>query len=216
MFTVRSIDMNPCANVTKEEVWSIVRGVGKRNIWAVPAGEVSRRLASHPWVRTVSVRKSFPDRLVVRIGEQRPVAMVNLDALWYVSDEGKPFKRLTAYDPKDLAIITGFSVGDLRAKDAVTARNFRKSLDLLRLAEAGPLRKNLSEVHLRRPGGVHARDPGHRRPVQDRRDGFPEGDTAGGGGAAEGVGPWQVSGHRRPQDGGPHLRAAGGMNGHGA
>lgn len=147
MFTVRSIEMNPCANVTKEEVWSIVRGVGKRNIWTVPVGEISRRLSSHPWVRTVSVRKSFPDRLVVLIGEQRPVAMVNLDALWYVNDEGKPFKRLTAYDPKNLAIVTGFSASDLRAKDAVTAGNFRKSLELLALAEAGPLRKNLSEVN---------------------------------------------------------------------
>jgi cell division protein FtsQ len=147
MFSVRSIDMNPCANVTKEEVWSILRDGGKRNIWNVPVREVSRKLASHPWIRSVSVRRSFPDRLVVRIEEQRPVAMVNLDALWYVNDEGKPFKRLTAYDPKNLAIITGFSVGDLRAKDAVTARNFRKSLDLLLLAEAGPMRKNLSEVH---------------------------------------------------------------------
>lgn len=147
MFSVRSIDMNPCANVTKEEVWSIIRGGGKRNIWNVPVRDVSRKLASHPWVRSVSVRRSFPDRLVVRIEEQRPVAMVNLDALWYVNDEGKPFKRLTAYDPKNLAIVTGFSVGDLRAKDAVTARNFRKALDLLLLAEAGPLRKNLSEVH---------------------------------------------------------------------
>jgi len=147
MFSIREIEMNRCANVTKEEVWSVVRGVGKRNIWTLPVGEVSRRLASHPWVRTVSVRKSFPDRLVIRIVEQRPVAMVNLDALWYVNDEGKPFKRLTAYDPKDLAIVTGFSVSDLRAKDAVTTRNFRKSLELLMLAEAGPLRKNLSEVH---------------------------------------------------------------------
>jgi cell division protein FtsQ len=147
LFSVRSIDMNPCANVTLEEVWTIVRGGGKGNIWTVPAREVSRRLAAHPWVRSVSVRKAFPDRLVVRIEEHRPVAMVNLDALWYVNDEGKLFKRLTAYDPKNLAIVTGFSVGDFRARDAVTIRNFRKALELLRLAEAGPLRKNLSEVH---------------------------------------------------------------------
>ncbi len=147
LFSVRSIDMNPCANVTQEEVWTIVRGGGKGNIWTVPAREVSRKLASHPWIRSVSVRKAFPDRLVVRIEEHRPVAMVNLDALWYVNDEGKLFKRLTAYDPKNLAIVTGFSAGDLRGRDAVTIRNFRKALDLLRLAEAGPLRKNLSEVH---------------------------------------------------------------------
>jgi len=29
----------------------------------------------------------------------------------------------------------------------VTLRNFRKTLELLRMAEAGPLRQNLSEVH---------------------------------------------------------------------
>jgi cell division protein FtsQ len=147
LFSVRSVEMNRCANVTQEEVWTVVRGGGKRNIWTVPVREVSRKLASHPWIRSVSVRKVFPDRLVVRIEEHRPVAMVNLDVLWYVNDEGRLFKRLTAYDPKDLAIVTGFSAGDLRAKDAVTTRSFRKALDLLRTAEAGPLRKNLSEVH---------------------------------------------------------------------
>jgi len=41
-------------------------------------------------VRSVSVRKAFPDRLVVRIEERRPVAMVNLDALYYVDAEGAP------------------------------------------------------------------------------------------------------------------------------
>jgi len=147
MFSIRSIEMNPCPNVTKEEVWSVVRRGGKGNIWTVPVRDVSSQLMSHPWVSSVSVRKSFPDRLVVRIEEHRPIAMVNLDALWYVNDAGVLFKRLTAYDQKDLAIVTGFSVGDLRARDAVTARNFRGALELLQLAEAGPLRKNLSEVH---------------------------------------------------------------------
>jgi cell division protein FtsQ len=147
LFAVRTIDMNPCANVTQEEVWTIVRGGGSTNIWSVPAREVSRKLSAHPWIRAVSVRKAFPDRLVVRIEEHRPVAMVNLDALWYVNSEGKPFKRLTTYDPKNLAIITGFSVKELRSGDAVTVRNFRRTLELLQLAEAGPLRKNLSEVH---------------------------------------------------------------------
>jgi cell division protein FtsQ len=147
MFSVKSIEMNQCPNVTKEEIWSIVRGGGKHNIWTVPVRDVSGRLASHPWIRSVSVRKSFPDLLVVRIEEHQPVAMVNLDALWYVDDEGVLFKRLTAYDRKDMAIVTGFSVGDLRARDAITMRNFIGALDLLQLAEAGSLRKNLSEVH---------------------------------------------------------------------
>lgn len=162
LFTVRTIDMNRCSNVSLEEVWAIVRGDGSGILWSVPAKEVARRLSGHPWVRSVSVRKSFPDRLVVRIQERTPVAMVNLDALHYLDEEGRPFKRLTAYDPKNLAIVTGFSRGDLLRKDPVTMRDLRKTLDLLRGVEAGALRRNVSEIHFDAQDGytVVTRDAG--------------------------------------------------------
>lgn len=162
LFTVRTVDMNRCPNVSLEEVWAIVRGDGSGNLWSVPAKEVARRLAGHPWVRSVSVRKSFPDRLVVRIRERAPVAMVNLDVLHYLDEEGRPFKRLTAYDPKNLAIVTGFSREDLLRKDPVTMRDLRKTLDLLRGVEAGALRRNVSEIHFDAQDGytVVTRDAG--------------------------------------------------------
>jgi len=162
LFTVRTVDMNRCANVSMEEVWVILRGRGAGNLWSVPAREVARRLSSHPWVRTVSVRKSFPDRLVVRIEERTPIAMVNLDVLHYLDEEGRPFKRLTAYDRKNLAIVTGFSRQELLRKDPVTLRDLRKTLDLLRGVEAGPLRQNVSEIHFDAQDGytVVTRDAG--------------------------------------------------------
>ena len=147
LFAVRTIDMNRCANVSLEEVWAIVRGEGSGVLWSVPAKEITRRLSAHPWVRSVSIRKSFPDRLVVRIQERTPVAMVNLDVLHYLDEEGRPFKRLTSYDPKNLAIVTGFSREELLRKDPVTVRDLRKTLDLLQGVEAGALRQNVSEVH---------------------------------------------------------------------
>ncbi|MHB1012681.1 MAG: cell division protein FtsQ/DivIB [Desulfobacteria bacterium] len=162
LFTVRTIDMNRCANVSLEEVWAIVRGDGSGILWSVPAKEIARRLSGDPWVRSVSVRKSFPDRLVVRIQERTPVAMVNLDVLHYLDEEGRPFKRLTAYDPKNLAIVTGFSRAELLRKDPVTARDLRKTLDLLRGVEAGALRQNVSEIHFDAQDGytVVTRDTG--------------------------------------------------------
>src|SRR3970282_2239137 len=95
----------------------------------------------------VAVRKAFPDKLIVRIEEREPVAMINLDALYYVDETGSIFKRLTAYDAKNLPILTGFSRGDLVAKDPVTIRNLKKTIDLLHRTEAGVLRRNISEVH---------------------------------------------------------------------
>jgi cell division protein FtsQ len=162
LFTIRTVDMNRCANVSMEEVWVILRGRGAGNLWSVPVREVVRRLSSHPWVRSVSVRKAFPDRLVVRIEEMKPVAMVNLDALHYLDEEGRPFKRLTAYDRKNLAIVTGFSRQELLRKDPVTLRDLRKTLDLLRGVEAGALRQNVSEIHFDAQDGytVVTRDAG--------------------------------------------------------
>jgi len=162
LFTIRTVDMNRCANVSMEEVWVILRGRGAGNLWSVPVREVVRRLSAHPWVRSVSVRKAFPDRLVVRIEEMKPVAMVNLDALHYLDEEGRPFKRLTAYDRKNLAIVTGFSRQELLRKDPVTLRDLRKTLDLLRGVEAGALRQNVSEIHFDAQDGytVVTRDAG--------------------------------------------------------
>lgn len=147
LFSVRDIDMNPCAYVTKDEVSGILSGAPQGNIWSLSSRDIGRRLLSHPWVRSVSVRKAFPDRLVVRLEERKPAAMVNLDALYYVDDEGTIFKRLTAYDPKNFPILTGFSQRELSARDAVTLRNLKKTLELLRATESGVLRQNVSEVH---------------------------------------------------------------------
>ncbi len=161
-FAVRTVDMSRCANVSLEEVWAIVRGEGAGILWSVPSKEIARQLSAHPWVRSVSVRKSFPDRLIVRIQERTPVAMVNLDVLHYLDEEGRPFKRLTSYDPKSFAIVTGFSREDLLRKDPVAVRNLRKTLDLLRGVEAGSLRQNVSEIHFDAQDGytVVTRDTG--------------------------------------------------------
>ena len=147
IFSVRIVDMNPCNHVSSDEIAGVLKGVGRGNIWSLSREEIGRRILSHPFVREVAVRKAFPDKLVVRIEEREPVAMINLDALYYVDEQGSIFKRLTAYDAKNLPILTGFSRKDLAAKDPVAIRNLKKTIDLLQNAEAGVLRRNLSEVH---------------------------------------------------------------------
>ncbi|MDA8123337.1 MAG: FtsQ-type POTRA domain-containing protein [Deltaproteobacteria bacterium] len=147
LFSVRDIDMNRCAYVTRDEVYGILSGAPQGNIFSLSSRDIGRRLLSHPWVRSVSVRKALPDRLVVRIEERRPLAMINLDALYYVDEQGTIFKRLTTYDPKNFPIVTGFSPADLNARDAVTLQNLKRTLELLRCTESGVLRRNVSEVH---------------------------------------------------------------------
>ncbi len=147
IFSVRIVDMNSCTRVSRDEISAILKGVARGNIWSLSKEEIGRRILSHPFVREVTVRKAFPDKLVVTIEEREPVAMINLDALYYVDERGTIFKRLTAYDAKTFPILTGFSRDDLAAKDPVTIRNLKKTIELLRHAEAGALSRNISEVH---------------------------------------------------------------------
>jgi cell division protein FtsQ len=147
IFSVRVVDMNPCTYVKGDEISGILKGVARGNIWSLSKEEIGRRILSHPFVREVVVRKSFPDKLLVSIEEREPVAMVNLDALYYVDERGTIFKRLTAYDAKDFPILTGFSRADLASGDPVTTRNLERTIDLLRYAEASSLNRNISEVH---------------------------------------------------------------------
>ena len=110
IFSVRVVDMNECAHVSGNEIRGILKGAARGNIWLLSKEEIGRRILSHPFVRAVAVRKAFPDKLVLHIEEREPAAMINLDALYYVDEQGSIFKRLTAYDPKNFPILTGFSL----------------------------------------------------------------------------------------------------------
>ncbi len=162
VFSVQVIDINPCDHVSRDEVSGILAGVSRGNIWTLSTREIGRRLLTHPYVREVSVRKAFPDKLVVRVGERRPVAMINLDSLYYVDERGEVFKRLTAYDPKGLPIVTGFSRADIAAKDPVSMQNLKRTIELLQCAGAGVLRDNISEAHFDAQDGftIVTRDTG--------------------------------------------------------
>lgn len=147
LFSVRVVDLNDCDHVRRDEVIGMLGGATSGNIWTLSMEEIGKRLKNHPFVREVSVRKAFPDRLIVRVAERDPVAMVNLDSLYYVDGQGIVFKRLTAYDEKDYPILTGFSRKDLLARDPITMRNLQRTIALLRRAQDGAFNRNLSEVH---------------------------------------------------------------------
>jgi cell division protein FtsQ len=162
LFSLREIEMEPCAHVTKEDVRSAVGGAGDRNLFSLSPAAAGKRLQQHPWVRSVWLRKAYPDTLVVRVEERVPLAMVNFDALYYVDGEGKVFKRVAPCDSKSYPILTGFSRAELAGGDPVAAENLGRTLSFLRRLEEGSLRRNISELHFEPQEGytVVTRDSG--------------------------------------------------------
>jgi len=126
------------------------------NVFEVSSEETRNHLLLHPWIEEATVVRKLPGRVRIEIVERRPVALVALDQLYLVSNEGAVFKRLGVDDPVDLPVITGIAserfYDDLDYRTAILLR----SMALLQDYEGAGLAKRepVSEIHFEGAHGI--------------------------------------------------------------
>ncbi|UCF48817.1 MAG: FtsQ-type POTRA domain-containing protein [Myxococcales bacterium] len=126
------------------------------NVFEVSSEGTRNHLLQHPWIEEASVVRKLPGRVRIEIVERKPVALVALDQLYLVNDEGAVFKRLGVDDPVDLPVITGIAserfYDDFDYRTAVLLR----SMALLQDYEGAGLAKRepVSEIHFEGANGI--------------------------------------------------------------
>ena len=126
------------------------------NVFKVSSEEARNYLLQHPWIEEANVVRKLPGRIRIHIVERKPVALVALDQLYLVSDEGVVFKRLGVDDPVNLPVITGIAseqfYDDFDYRTAVLLR----SMALLQDYEGAGLaeREPVSEIHFEGANGI--------------------------------------------------------------
>ncbi len=117
-----------------------------QNILLTNLGAVARKVKANPWVRDVSVRRDFPDRIVIEVTERKPVAIVErADALYYIERDGTVFEKITAGEKADLPVLTGFFRRGEENRELM-----QKSLELLDFMASYtevPEIRHISEIH---------------------------------------------------------------------
>lgn len=83
-------------------------------LFDVDLAEKQAAVENLPYVKTAQVSRQWPDRLLVSVTEREPVAIVNLEKLYYVDADGQIFKLIEPGEEVDLPVITGLSVSQLR------------------------------------------------------------------------------------------------------
>lgn len=73
--------------VVAEDVLQVVRDEVSGNIFTVDIERLQQSLEKLPWVRSVGIRRAFPDRLVVTLGEHQALARWNGTALVNIHGE---------------------------------------------------------------------------------------------------------------------------------
>jgi len=126
------------------------------NIFEVSAKEARNHLMLHPWIEDATVVRRLPGRVRIQVVERKPVALVALDQLYLVSDEGAVFKRLGVDDPVNLPVITG--IASERFYDDLDYRTevLLGSMALLHDYEGAGLaeREPVSEIHFDGANGI--------------------------------------------------------------
>jgi cell division protein FtsQ len=128
-----------------------------QNLVAMDTRAMEKSIATHPWVKSVSVTRRFPSHLTIQVVEHRAIATLTLGELYLVNEEAEPFKRIKPGDAVDLPLVTGLDRDALTERKEEALTSLRQALTLIEAyaAEPGVESQPLSEVNLH-PEGITA------------------------------------------------------------
>ncbi|MCS6926675.1 MAG: FtsQ-type POTRA domain-containing protein [Candidatus Binatia bacterium] len=106
-FAVEEIEVRSDGRFTVEQIraWSgVERGM---SLWSIDPAQVEARLRAQPWVRSATVRREFPHRVLITVHTRRPLAIIVRQPFTYVDDTGSYFVPADALEEADLPYVSG-------------------------------------------------------------------------------------------------------------
>ena len=147
-FSVRTVAINATAHVGRQEVEAMAGVAVGDQLLSLDPDEIAARIARHPWVAEVQVRRHLPAILDITVTERKAAAVVNLDGLYLVDERGHPFKRATTAEATGLVVLSGLKRERFASDPLVVEAVYREALSVLRTYHAVPTRPELSEVFI--------------------------------------------------------------------
>ena len=149
-FFVREIQVRGGERVGGDEIVAMAGLRHGMNIWKIEPGGIERKVAKHPWVRRVLVRREFPRRVVIEVEERAPKAVVALGQLYYVDADGVIFKEVGAGENVNFPLLTGLRPEQLARTNPTLRGRIQEAVRLGDLMAKDS--RTLSEIHFDESG----------------------------------------------------------------
>jgi cell division protein FtsQ len=144
-FAIREIEVSGNSHVSKDE---ILRRSGLKeglNIFTVDLERAAQSVDSHPWIKGVTIKRKFPNKIVIHVIERKAAAIVRQEGYLKLMDlSGEVFKVLESGDPVDMPVIDGPGGTDVVLSNRAKADIFG-ILDLARISTVVPI-SSISEI----------------------------------------------------------------------
>jgi cell division protein FtsQ len=146
---------------SRPKVQRVFAGDFDHSIFSVPVEERRRRLLAIDWIEDASVSRIWPDHLVVRIRERRPVAFVPVGANVLLVDAYGVLLEQPAQSHFTFAVLSGIREDETEAQRQARVRTF-----LAVQEDLGYLAKEISEINVADPDNIRIVAKGERGAVE--------------------------------------------------
>jgi cell division protein FtsQ len=155
-FATRQVEVTGLSRLSRDQALAAAGLQIGKNVFEVSPEQARAGLLAHPWVAEAEVSRRLPGSYRVHVREQKPAALLLLEALYLVSEEGNVFKPLEAGDPIDLPVLTGVEPEQFRADLGFRAALLVNAVALLHdYRDAGLWRREpIAEIHHEPDGSV--------------------------------------------------------------
>jgi cell division protein FtsQ len=104
-FPIHAVKVYGVQHVNPQEVQTLIEPLVSKGFFAVDVERIRELISQLPWAAQVTVRRMWPDRVVIVINEKNPVALWNDSSL--LSASGELFSPTTATYPAGLPQLAG-------------------------------------------------------------------------------------------------------------
>jgi cell division septal protein FtsQ len=153
---VKEVEVEGNRKISQEALLSLTLMEGMPNLFSINLKEVVKQLESHPWIEQVRVRKVFPHKILIQIEERKPMAIIQLEELYYIDTKGEIFSPVGDRDEYNYPYLTGLTRQVLEKNPVEAKRLITKALELLRIVdqEKVPPLEDISEIHMEKIFGI--------------------------------------------------------------
>jgi cell division protein FtsQ len=107
LMPIRHVVFEGNRHLTDEELKDLTGIRPGESLLMVSSAKIGRHVLRSPWIRSVNVRKEYPDSVVLRIEEAEPFALLDMNShLFLVDEKGKPLEELKDASVPFLPVIT--------------------------------------------------------------------------------------------------------------
>ena len=134
-FSAAQIQIEGIQRLSSREIMQQAGVSDGTNIFSVNLTAARKRLLAHPWIADAEISREIPVGIHIRIQEQRPLAIIDLNRKFILNAQGHIFKEWQRTDPVNLPLISGLDFSDLNMDGMPFSRSFNAVLSVLKLGQ---------------------------------------------------------------------------------